>query len=274
VRLTRARLGTTAVSLFWFVVACGAGPVTAPDPADEPTPVVDLFEEPVPDAPDPADRAGAADHYIECVHGIWNGGWSEDFGPPGSADDQGEALALFLDGGLFGLPPDGYAAAGRDDGRVLYTYTVDGVPKVAVILSDSLVGWEVETFASCDPAEYDPSHDAQLRMGIWTAADGNRTPTSIITSLRGAEHCGWESVTYLLYQERQYISDPNGVMDVEFVVPFDADTELPSDAVDTGYRREGRSFWLSADDSVAYLVSEDRVEAWPTPDSPDPVWCD
>jgi hypothetical protein len=63
-------------------------------------------------------------------------------------------------------------------------------------------------------------------------------------------------------------------MDVEFVVPFDSDTELPPDAVDTGYSREERSFWLSADDSVAYLVSEDRVEAWPTPDSPDPVWCD
>jgi hypothetical protein len=110
-------------------------------------------------------------------------------------------------------------------------------------------------------------------MGIWTASDGNRTPTSIISSLRGAEHCGWESVTYLLYQERQYISDPDGVMDVEFVVPFDADAELPSDAVDTGFSQEERSLWLSADESVAYLVSEARVETWPTPNSPDPVWC-
>jgi hypothetical protein len=182
-------------------------------------------------------------------------------------------LALFLNDGLFGLPSDGYAKAGRDDGRVLYTYTVDGVPKVAVILSDSLVGWEVETFASCDPAEYDPADDEQLRMGIWTASDGTRTPTSIITSLRGSEHCGWESVTYLLYQERQYLSDPNGAMDVDFVVPFDADGELPPDAVETGYSRQGQSFWISADDSVAYLVSDDRVEVWPTPDSPDPVWC-
>jgi hypothetical protein len=263
-----------ALSMFWFVAACGAGPGTAPDPADEPTPIVDLFEEPVPDAPNPADRAGAADKYIECDQDIWNGGWSDDFGPPGSADDSADALALFVDEDLFGLPPDGYAATGRDEDRVLYTYTVDDAPKVAVILHDSLMGWEVETFASCDPAEYDPSDDDQIPLGVWTDVDGNRTPTSVITSLRGAEHCGWESVTYLLYEDRQYISDPNGVIDVEFVEPFDADTELPTDAIDTGYSREGRSFWISADGSVAYLVSEDRVEAWPTPDSPDPVWCE
>jgi hypothetical protein len=254
--------------MFLMLTACGAGSAT-----NEPTPIVDLFEEPVPDAPDPADRAGAADHFIECAHGIWNGGWSEDFGPPGHAADPAEALALFVNGGLFGLPPEGYSRSGQDDGRLLYTYTVDNVPKVAVIISDTLVGWEVETFASCDPAEYDPSDDGRLPMGVWTAADGQRTPTSIITSLQGAEHCGWESVTYLLYQERQYISDPKGVMDVDFVTPFDPDTQLPTDAIATGYSRGGRSLWLSVDESVAYLVSDERTEAWPTPDTPDPVWC-
>jgi hypothetical protein len=249
-------------------------PVSAPPPPDiESIPIVNLFEEPVPDAPDPADRAGAADEYIECVHPIWNGGWSQDVGGTGNAGDPADALALFVDSGLFGLPPKGYSLTGRDGGRLLYTYAVDGTQKVAVILSNSPSGWGFETFASCDPAEYDPADDELLRMGIWTASDGRRTPTSIITSMPGAEHCGWESVTYLLYQDRQYISDPNGVMGVRFVEPFASDTNLPADAVDTGFRRKGQSLWLSADNSVAYLVSDDRVEAWPTPDSPEPVWC-
>ena len=243
-------------------------------------PQVDLDEQPVPDAPDPADRAGAAANYVDCVHDISNGGWSVDFGPGGSASAPEEALERFLDGGLFGLPPDGYVASGRDEGRLLYTYSVDDVPKVAVIVADSNMvdldasdRWTVETFATCDPAEYDPTVDDQLPTEVWLDADGNRVPTSIITSFPGADQCGWESVTYLIYEDEQFISDPRGVMDVPYVVPYDDDTELLADAIDTGYRLEDRELWMSADEQVAYLAGSDRVEAWPRPDTTEPVWC-
>jgi hypothetical protein len=59
--------------------------------------------------------------------------------------------------------------------------------------------------------------------------------------------------------------------DIEFIVPFDDDVELPTDTTDTGYHYDGRQLWLSADGSIAYLVDEDRVEAWPT--TSDPVAC-
>lgn len=271
--MIQLRTRVLLVLFIGLVAACASDPLTGFDDIPE----VDLFEQPVPDAPDPSDRAGAAAGYVECVHGLWNGGWSTDFGPTGSAHDPQGALALFLDSGMFGLPNLHYAATGRDGDRLLFTYSVDGFSKVAIIVADSALpseDWEVETFASCDPSEYDPASDQASPIGVWIDADGNRTPTSVISSLKGAEHCGWESVTYLLYNDRQYISDPTGAMDgVEFVIPFESDTELPSDAVDTGYSREGRTLWLSADETVAYLVAEDRVEAWPTPDSPDPVWC-
>ena len=266
--------------MLMFVSACGGGPVAETGSGETAVPQVDLDEQPIADAPDPADRAGASSEYVDCTHGISNGGWSADYGPAGGgASDPEGALQRFLDDGLFSLPRDGYAASGRDAGRLLYTYSVDGVPKVAVIVVDSTAGldasdhWIVETFATCDPAEYDPSVDDQLSMEVWLDADGARVPTSIITSFQGAEHCGWESVTYLIHEDQQFISDPRGVIDVPYVTPYDDDTELPVDAVDTGYRHDDREFWISADGQVAYLVGSDRVEAWPKPDSREPIWC-
>ena len=260
-----------------LVSACGDPSPNAGERVDSGTddsiPVVDLSEQPVADAPDAADRAGAAADFIECRYGISQGGWSMDFGWSGGASDSDGALLQFVDGGLFALPADGYVAEGRDENRRLYTYSVGAETKVAVIVADSANvpleadgGWAVETFASCDPAEYDPSADDQIPMDIWLDADGNRVPTSIVTSSQGPEHCDWESVTFLWYEGRQYLGDPEGALaDVGFVVPFDADTELPSDATETGYHHDGRHLWLSADGTVAFIVDSDSVEAWPAP---------
>ena len=263
-----------------LIPACAGGEVVESGSVETAIPRVDLDGQPVADAPDPADRAGAAAEYVDCTYGISNGGWSLDFGPAGSASDPEGALQGFVDDGLFGLPPDGYVASGRDEGRTLFTYSVEGMSKVAVIVADSNTIdldasdlWTVETFATCDPAEYDPTVDDRLPMDVWLDADGNRVPTSIITSFPGAEHCEWESVTYLIYEDQQFISDPRGVMDVPYVVPYDADTELPADAVETGYRHDDRDLWVSADGQVAYLAGSDRVEAWPKPDTTEPVWC-
>lgn len=283
-------VSSLVVSLLFIAglaAACGgADPVGATgssvdaDEGDVSVPVVDLFEQPVADAPDPADRAGAAADYVECDYGISQGGWSMDFGPPGSASDPDGALSLFLEEGLFALPGQGFVAEGQNQDRMLYTYSVAGEPKVAVIVADSANvpldaedGWVVETFASCDPAEFDPSIDDRLPVDIWLDADDNRVPTSTITSSKGPEHCDWESVTFLWFEDRQYISDPSGVLaDVGFVVPFDDNAELPGDATNTGYHSDGRQLWVSSDGTIAYLVDGDRVEAWPT--TADPVGCD
>jgi hypothetical protein len=282
-----SRLVVSLLLIAGLVAACGGsdpgeaagGAEVDPGNFDTSVPVVDLYEQPVADAPDPADRAGAAADYIDCKYGISQGGWSMDFGPPGSATDPEEALLLFVSSGLFSLPAQDYVAEGRDQDRMLYTYSVAGVPKVAVIVADRADveldaedGWVVETFASCDPAEYDPSTDDQLFVDVWLDAEGNRAPTSIITSFRGPEHCGWESVTFLVFEDRQYFSDPRGVLaDFGFVVPYDDDAELSGDATNTGYHLDGRRLWVSSNEAVAYLVDEHRVEAWPT--TIDPVGC-
>ncbi len=253
-----------------LLVACGGT-----DPNDAAFPAFDLFEQPIPDAPDPANRAGAAADYIECSYEISNGGWSQDFGPSGNASNPDGALDQFLGMDLFGLPDDGYVPVGRDTDRLLYTYSVDNTPKVAVIVAvnstDPNGEWTVETYATCDPAEYDSSIDDQLSVDIWLDSDGNRVPTSTLTSYRGAEHCGWESVTFLTFDDRQYIGDPRGVL--TDIVGFDGDAALPADAADTGFHHDGRHLWISADQAVAYIVGSDSLEAWPAPSSDDPVAC-
>ena len=41
-------------------------------------------------------------------------------------------------------------------------------------------------------------------------------------------------------------------------------TELPSDAVDTGHQQQGCRLWLSNDRLIAFVVTADGVEAWPS----------
>lgn len=107
----------------------------------------------------------------------------------------------------------------------------------------------------------------------WLDDEGARVPTSIIRSFPGADHCGWGSVTFLVLENRDYIRDPRGLIDVPMVMAFDDDAALPAGAVDTGYQRGGRRLWISVDRRVAYVVDGDRVEAWPAPDTADPVRC-
>lgn len=278
--VSQKRIGRSKAHSYWkaalFLMAFLVASCGGTDANDLAIPGMDLFEQPVADAPDPAERAGAAAQYIECVFGISNGGWSQDFGPPASASDPDGALERFLDMDLFALPHEGYAPAGRDTDRLLYTYTVDESAKVAIIVAmadtgDSTGGWTVETYATCDPAEYHPSTDDQLHIDVWLDSEGKRVPTSTVTSYQGAEHCGWESVTFLVFEGRQYIGDPRGLL-ADFVW-FDDSAILPVDAIDTGYHQEERHLWISGDEAVAYLVVGDQVEAWPAPDSTDPIAC-
>lgn len=259
------------------LAACGPGASDAPEgltpgaEAHSALPVADLSEAPVADAVDPVRRAGAAADFVDCEHGLWQGGWSMDFGPLGGGPDPDAAIAGLVRSDVVAAPPGGFVAVARDRGRIAYTYEVHGRSRFAAIVADTEEvpldasdRWAVEVFASCDPAEFDPSADAGAGYEIWLDADGDRVPTSVLAASPGPAHCGWDSATFLTVEGATFVADPEGVLDGAHVVAtFDEDAELADDAVDTGYHRNGKHLWLAADGRFAFVLDRDTVQAWP-----------
>lgn len=278
----RGRLAATLIvlaGLAMFVGACGLDEehttaISVSGGSSASLPTVDLDRAPVADARDPAVRAGAVADYVACEHGVTQGGWTLDFGPPPAGAGPDDAVARFVESDLFAIPRAEYTAAGRAEARRLYIHSVSGEPRVAIVVVDLGTspdpgygdddGWIVETFATCDPAEFDPQGDEVLPFEIWLNAEGDRVPTTKVMSAPGPEHCGWQSATFLSIDGTGYVADPKGVLDIE-MAGFDEDAVLPPDAVDTGYHRNGRRLWVSADRTIVYIVTDDRVEAWPSP---------
>lgn len=259
------------------LAACGAGEsdgvdaLTTGAEAGPALPVADLSAAPIADDEDPARRAGAAANFVECEHALWQGGWSMDYGPLGSGPNPDAAIAALTESDLVPSPGDGLVAVAQDQGRIAYTYEVNGRARFAAIVADqeevpldATDRWAVEVFASCDPAEFDPSADARSGYKIWLDANGDRVPTYVLAESTGPEHCGWESVTFLGVEGASFVADPEGVLnETHTAADFDDDAELPADAVDTGYSRDTKHLWLAADGRFAFVVDGDTVQAWP-----------
>lgn len=82
--------------------------------------------------------------------------------------------------------------------------------------------------------------------------------------MQGDAHCDWQTVTFLHLDGRQYLRDPQHLLSVSTVQPYDDDAQLPADASDTGFRRGSDELWLADDGTAAYLVTDRGVEAWPS----------
>jgi hypothetical protein len=100
---------------------------------------------------------------------------------------------------------------------------------------------------------------------------------------RGHEHCDMEDVTFVSMvwppgtvldgpipvggaNVRQFVRDPTTSLSKRLAEELDEDTELPSDAEWTGLsNRKWRLYASPSDkDNYIYLVSENRVECWPS----------
>jgi hypothetical protein len=116
----------------------------------------------------------------------------------------------------------------------------------------------------------------------WTDADGCLVRIDIVAERPGPDHCDWEDADVLIVgnplgepytspsDTLHFVRDPNGVFGVpELAEGFDAEADLPADAVDTGFRRDGVSLWhVPGNQSQVWLVSESSIEKWPGGDTP------
>ena len=114
-----------------------------------------------------------------------------------------------------------------------------------------------------------------LNIGVWEDESGGRVPVTRIHSFQGAEHCGWEDITFLVVGPEKtadwYVSDSPADFSGLLRTTFTNQAALPEAASDTGLRRDGRQLWIGPDEEAAYLVSLDdaqNVERWPAAKQP------
>jgi hypothetical protein len=178
-------------------------------------------------------------------------------------------------------PSDAYAVEREQDGGVLFSHDVGGRTKVAMFAADGVRdwngddGWGVRAWAQCDPSEWPPDVTDDLNIGVWEDDSGRRVPVTRIQSFKGAEHCDWTDITFLLVGREEtaewYVRDTSGDFSELVRTTFAHDATLPSGATDTALRHDGRQLWIGPDDEAAYLVSLDDprdVERWPAAKQP------
>jgi hypothetical protein len=216
-------------------------------------------------------RSGAAGDIVEC--GTWgSGGYAGEgvYGEGATADSPDRALDVARSERLFGGVQEGLAVAKVEDDRVLYVLEVDGVVKQAVIVHDGPAtegaggdGWYVESWAACDYSELPRDFTDSIGLQVWDGADGEAAPTTEIEGWTGPEHCGWQSMTFLYLGDDTFVRDPQPDLADHLAAPYDPHDALPTDAVDTGFSREGDRLWIAADGDTAYVGTRADVEAWP-----------
>jgi hypothetical protein len=132
------------------------------------------------------------------------------------------------------------------------------------------------TPGSMTDLDEEPSYSANY-LHRWTTREGCPVHLDILMTRRGADSCGGPKAADILigwplgssHHDHQpyriFVRDPHNVLrDAETSSAFDDDAELPTDAVDTGYRQDGTELWMRPDDDAfVYLVLADRVERWP-----------
>jgi hypothetical protein len=176
----------------------------------------------------------------------------------------------------FSTPPDGYAVEREEGGRVLLSYDVAGRTKVSIVAADGVrdwdhdEGWGVRAWAQCDPSEFPPEVTDDLNIGVWEDESGRRVPITRIQSFKGAEHCEWDHITFVvLGGERRgdmYVRDTGNEFPGLLRTTFDPNATLPDGATDTGWRRDDRQLWIGPDGEAAYLTlvgDPQDVERWP-----------
>jgi hypothetical protein len=102
-----------------------------------------------------------------------------------------------------------------------------------------------------------------------------------VSSIAGPSHCEWQSAVMMylgwplgtvsknVANARQYIRDPDGVIDPKYKARLGRTVALPPDAVDTGYRLASLELWtVASDPDSAYLKVADDIERWPRADPP------
>lgn len=127
--------------------------------------------------------------------------------------------------------------------------------------------------------------DVQDAVGTWYDSSGAPLPQGqpfVMDVWRGPTHCGWEDLLFLVISWPLGTKVPGPFMgsrhthmfvrlttddfeSSDFATTFDPNAELPADAHDTGYNRNGWHLWASDRriKQAVWLVHGATIERWP-----------
>jgi hypothetical protein len=116
--------------------------------------------------------------------------------------------------------------------------------------------------------------DAHKRLLEGWERGGREVSQSQLQLSTGPSHCEWDDAVVLSLRWplegpdtasawSSFVRDPDDGLAEYTAASFDADAELPDDAVRTGFTNAEVELWLAGDHSTAYLVDGNTVEAWP-----------
>ena len=174
------------------------------------------------------------------------------------------------------VPTDAFHVAYRKQDRQILTFDAGGRSRLAALVqsvrSPRSGGWWLTAWAMCAPSELIGTQGDRLAYGVWLDTRGRPVPTSIVMTVRGAERCDQEDLTFVrLYRSqpdrrRVYVGDHAGKLADRLLTTYSAHARLPGDARDSGWRRGGRALWLRPHGDAAYLVNladPGDVQRWP-----------
>ena len=129
---------------------------------------------------------------VGCVGAPYaRGSGNYDSGPENVQDDARKALDDWLEQEGSQIPDVQLAETSRHGDAALFTWTENREVLAAFVVHDDTDGldgdrgWGVTSYAVCDPAEWPPERSDEIGIEVWSNADGDRVPTSLIHSERG-----------------------------------------------------------------------------------------
>ena len=222
-------------------------------------------------------EAGAAGDVVDCD--AWGSGGAfhgEVYVEGATSDTARDAIETAWGEGMGLHLPYELAVAARSKDRVLFVFEVAGRAKEAMIMHEGPAaegtggyGWYLESWAICDLVEFPVDFVEGLGRQVWTDAEGDVLPTRTLDVWRGAEHCGWQAMTFLSLgpwddKVPTFIANPLPYLREYVAEPFQPHANLPPDAVDSGFRHGEDRLWVAPDRSRAYVGSSPSdVEMWP-----------
>lgn len=95
----------------------------------------------------------------------------------------------------------------------------------------------------------------------WADASGHTLPES-----PGSEHCEMEEMTFLFYDDTQYVRDPGNELEEsqgQVAQNWDGDASMPDDASFTGFKKGEAELWRSPSVRAVFVKTPSTVELWP-----------